>query len=67
MEQTFKEQLVQDSAADWGEIKMFFLRRGSGTFPQVLEEKLKTLHVRRVHQVAQSESDGNLSFTMIYS
>jgi len=67
-EQSFKEHLVQDVQAPVGEsaLKVFFLRRGSGTFPQELATKMRDLKMTKVLWAMQSESDGNISMTIFY-
>lgn len=66
-ESSFKEKLVQEADVQTQDgTKVFFLRRGNGTFPTDLAAKIAQLKISKVLWMAQSESDGNISLTMIY-
>lgn len=69
---TFKDTPVHDAQGkigtpDLGQtVRLFYLRRGAGSFAQALQERLADLNVKKVHWMTQSESEGNISLTCLY-
>lgn len=47
-------------------LKVLTFRRGSGTFFSEFQRFMETLQVKEVIQMSQSESDGNITLTMVY-
>ena len=63
---TFRDVAPQDASATMGESKVFFFRRGAGEFALAFANAVSKLQVKEILSVTQSESDGNISLTMIY-